>query len=121
LTPSRRWRVKRGDVWTVAGGAAYTGKPRPAVILQDDAFSGNDSVIVCPLTTDPTEAPTFRIPLTPSPENGLLVPCTLMVDKLSSVPRTRLRQRVGSLDDTGMLQLSRTVAAILGLGTGTSR
>lgn len=113
--------MKRGEIWTVAGGAAYTAKPRPAVILQDDAYSGNDSVIVCPLTTDPTKAPTFRIPLTPTPENGLLVSCALMVDKVSAVPRTRLRQRVGSLDDAGMLQLGRTVAAFLGLGAGTSR
>jgi len=113
--------VKRGEIWTVAGGAAYSGKPRPAVILQDDAFSTNDSVIVCPLTTDPTEAPTFRIPIAPTPENGLLVSCALMVDKLSAVPRTRLRQSVGTLDDTGMLRLSRTVAAFLGLGASTAR
>ena len=105
--------MNRGEIWTVAGGAAYTGKPRPAVILQDDAFSNNDSVIVCPLTSDPTEAPTS--------ENGLLAPCALMVDKLSAVPRGRLRQRVGSLGDDHMLRLSRTVAAFLGLGAGTSR
>jgi mRNA interferase MazF len=113
--------VKRGDIWTVAGGAAYTGKPRPAVILQDNAFGNNDSVVVCPLTTDPTEAPTFRIRIIPTSENGLVISCALMVDKLSAVPRTRLQQRVGSLDDDAMLRLSRTVAAFLGLGAGTSR
>jgi len=113
--------VKRGEIWTVAGGAAHSGKPRPAVILQDDAFNTNDSVIVCPLTTDPTDAPTFRIPIAPTLENGLVVSCALMVDKLSAVPRERLRRSVGTLDDTGMLRLSRTVAAILGLGANTSR
>lgn len=113
--------MKRGDIWTVAGGAAYTGKPRPAVILQDDAFSNNDSVIVCPFSSDPTEAPTFRIPIAPTADNGLLAPCVLMVDKVSAVPRDRLRQRVGSLDDDEMLRLSRTVAAFLGLGAGASR
>ena len=46
--------MKRGEVWTVAGGAAYAGKPRPAVIVQDDRFDANDSIVVCPLTTDPT-------------------------------------------------------------------
>ena len=113
--------MKRGEIWTVAGGAAYTGKPRPAVILQDDAFNSNDSVVVCPLTTDPTEAPTFRIPVVPTPENGLLISCALMVDKLSAVPRTRLHERVGSLGDDAMVRLSRTVAAFLGLGAGISR
>ena len=113
--------MKRGEIWTVAGGAAYTGKPRPALILQDDAFSTTDFVVVCPLTTDPTEAPTFRIPIGPTQENGLVVSCAMMVDKVSAVPRTRLRRRLGALDDDGMLRLNRTVAAFLGLGTGSTR
>jgi mRNA interferase MazF len=28
--------MRRGEIWTVAGGGDYTGKPRPALILQDD-------------------------------------------------------------------------------------
>jgi mRNA interferase MazF len=48
--------MKRGEIWTVAGGAAYAGKPRPAVIVQDDRFDANDSIVVCPLTSDPTPA-----------------------------------------------------------------
>ena len=40
--------MKRGEIWTVAGGAAYAGKPRPAVIVQDDRFDANDSIVVCP-------------------------------------------------------------------------
>ena len=35
--------MKRAEVWTVAGGPDYAGKPRPAVILQDDAFAGTAS------------------------------------------------------------------------------
>ena len=46
--------MKRGEVWTVAGGAAYAGKPRPAVIVEDDRFDANDSIIVCPITADAT-------------------------------------------------------------------
>jgi mRNA interferase MazF len=53
--------MKRGEIWTVAGGAAYAGKPRPAIIVQDDRFDANDSIVVCPLTTDPTQAPIFRL------------------------------------------------------------
>ena len=53
--------MKRGEIWTVAGGAAYAGKPRSAVIVQDDRFDANDSIVVCPLTTDPTQAPIFRL------------------------------------------------------------
>ncbi len=61
--------MKRGDIWTVAGGAAYAGTPRPAVIVQDDRFDANDSIIVCPLTTDPTPAPIFRLLVRPSVES----------------------------------------------------
>jgi mRNA interferase MazF len=31
--------VKRGEIWTMAGGPGYATKPRPAVIIQDDGFS----------------------------------------------------------------------------------
>ena len=107
--------MKRGEVWTVAGGAAYTGKPRPAVIIQDDRFDANDSIVVCPLTTDATVAPTFRVPVEPSPQSGLRTPCTLMVDRVTAVPRARLGRRVGSLSAGEMTHLNRAIVVFLGL------
>ena len=110
--------MKRGDVWTVAGGAAYAGKPRPAVIVQDDRFDANDSIIVCPLTSDPTPAPIFRLPVEPTAENGLQSSCRLMVDKLTAVPRTRLGTRMGSLARDEMKALNRAMFVFLGLSEG---
>jgi mRNA interferase MazF len=52
--------MKRGEIWTVSGGKDCAGKPRPAVIIQDDAFDGTDSITICAFTTDETEAPLFR-------------------------------------------------------------
>jgi len=49
--------MNRGEVWIVAGGGDYAGKPRPVVIFQDDAFDQLDSVTICPFTTDPTDLP----------------------------------------------------------------
>ena len=49
--------MRRGEVWTVAGGRGYAGKPRPAVILQDDRFDATASVTLCAFTADPTAAP----------------------------------------------------------------
>src|SRR4029453_14648918 len=89
--------MKRGEIWTVAGGAAYAGKPRPAVIVQDDRFDANGSIVVCPLTTDPTQAPIFRLSVQPSAQSGLRAPCRMMVDKLTAVPRRRIGRLVGSL------------------------
>lgn len=91
--------VKRGDVWTVSGGPAYLGKPRPAVVLQDDRFDALASVTVCAFKTDPTDAPLFRLPVEPSSHNGLAVISQLMVDKITMVSRSKLGAHIGRLDD----------------------
>jgi len=79
--------VRRAEIWTVSGGADYAGKPRPAVIVQDDHFD-TDSVTLCPFTTDPTDAPLFRLLIEPGPGNGLDVPSRIMVDKVTTVRRS---------------------------------
>jgi mRNA interferase MazF len=107
--------MKRGEIWTVAGGAAYVGKPRPAVIIQDDRFDANDSIVVCPLTTDPTSAPIFRLPVQPSTQSGLRTACQIMVDKVTAVPRRRLGWLVGSLTVEETRALNRAVFVFLGL------
>lgn len=107
--------MRRGEIWTVAGGAAYTGKPRPAVIIQDDRFDANDSIVVCPLTTDPTAAPIFRLPIPPNARTGLRAPCRLMVDKLTAVPRKRLGTLVGTLSPDELKALNGAIFVFLGL------
>jgi len=107
--------VKRGEVWTAAGGQAYGGKPRPVVILQDDRFVATDSVTVCPLTSDTTSAAFFRVPIEPSAKNGLRQPSHVMADKVASIPKTRMRALVGQLDVPDILALNRAVIVFLGL------
>lgn len=107
--------MRRGEIWTVAGGAAYTGKPRPAVIIQDDRFDANDSIVVCPVTTDPTSAQIFRLPIPSNTRTGLRTPCRLMVDKLTAVPRKRLGTLVGTLSSDELKALNRAVFVFLGL------
>ncbi len=103
-------------MWTVAGGSGYLGKPRPVVIVQDDRFDATKSVTVCAFTTDPTDAPLFRLPITPSTSNGLGEPCSLMVDKITTVRRSNLGKVVGQLSRQDQVQLDRAVAVFLGLG-----
>jgi mRNA interferase MazF len=107
--------VKRGEIWTVAGGAAYVGKRRPAVIVQDDRFDASDSIVVCPLTTDPTPAPIFRLPGQPTAQSGLRATCRIMVDKVTAVPRKRLGRLVGSLTADKVKMLNRAIFVYLGL------
>jgi len=113
--------MRRGEIWTVAGGNDYMGKPRPAVIIQDDSFDSTSSITICLLTTDPLEAPLFRVPVQPSEQNGLRQPCRLMVDKIGTVPKTKIGEQVGWLDDEDMVRLNRVVLVFLGLaGPGRS-
>ena len=109
--------MRRGEVWTVSGGADYAGKPRPIVIVQDDSFDATDSITVCVFTTDETEAPLFRIPVTPSHRKGLRAACRLMVDKISTVPKSKIGSRIGRLDDEDILRLNQAALVFLGLAS----
>ncbi len=107
--------MKRGEIWTVAGGKDYAGKPRPVVILQDDRFDMTDSITICAFTSDPTDAPLFRLPVEPNESNGLRAACRLMVDKITSVRKSKIGTRVGRLADEDMVRLNRAVLVFLGI------
>jgi mRNA interferase MazF len=113
--------MKRGDIWTVAGGKLYAGKARPVVIVQDDSFDATASITICAFTTDETNAPLFRIPVAPNERNGLRAPCRLMVDKITTVPKSKIGTRVGRLDDEDVLRLNQAVLVFLGLATSPRR
>lgn len=85
------------------------------MIVQDDHFDVTNSVTVCALTTDPTDAPLFRVLVEPDSLNGLSQPSRLMVDKLTTMPRANLQARIGRLTDEHMVQLSRAIVVFLGL------
>jgi mRNA interferase MazF len=107
--------MRRGDICIVAGGKDYADKPRPAVIVQDDRFDGTDSITVCAFTTDATEAPLFRLPVEPNARNGLRTACRLMVDKITTVPKSKIGAQVGRLGDDDILRLNQAILVFLGL------
>lgn len=107
--------MRRGEIWTVAGGKDYAGKPRPVVIIQDDRFDATDSITICAFTTDQSDAPLFRLSVEPNQRNGLRAACRLMADKISTVPRAKVGARVGELDNEDILRLNRAVLVFLGL------
>jgi mRNA interferase MazF len=107
--------MKRGEVWTVAGGKDYAGRARPVVIVQDDSFDATDSITICAFTTDETEAPLFRLPIEPNERNGLRFACRLMVDKIITVPKSKIGAHIGRLDDEDVLRLNQAVVVFLGL------
>ena len=107
--------MKRGEVWTAAGGKDYAGKPRPVVIVQDDRFAATASITICPFTSDPTDAPLLRLVVAPSDLNGLRTTSRLMVDKITTVAREKLGNRLGTLAREDMVRLNRAILIFLGL------
>ncbi|HIY67107.1 MAG TPA: type II toxin-antitoxin system PemK/MazF family toxin, partial [Candidatus Agrococcus pullicola] len=86
--------MSRGELWTVAGGA-YASKPRPALIVQDDAYGATDSVTVAPLTSTRIDAPLLRIQIASSELSGLEEDSSVMIDKLTTVRRANVLSRIG--------------------------
>ena len=107
--------MRRGDIWTVSGGKDYASKPRPVVIVQDESFDATASITICAFTTDETDAPLFRLLVEPNEQNGLRSSCRLMVDKITTVPKSKIGNHVGRLDDKDILRLNQSVMVFLGL------
>ena len=107
--------MRRGEIWTVSGGSHYSGKPRPAVIVQDDDFDATNSITICVFTTDTTAAPLFRLRVDPTEANGLRAPSSLMVDKITTVPKQKIGSRLGRLSDEDILRLNQAMIVFLGL------
>ena len=107
--------MRRGDVVIVAVTGDY-GKPRPAVIVQTDAFhETHASIIICQMTTDLADAPTFRINIEPNERNGLRARSQIMVDKPVTVRRERIGKVIGRLGNGEIGDLNKALAFMMGL------
>jgi mRNA interferase MazF len=56
----------------------------------------------------------------PDARNGLRMASRLIVDKITTVPRTKLRNRIGSLADEDILKLNRAILVFLGIAAPVS-
>ena len=106
--------MTRGTVVVVALHGDY-GKPRPAVVVQSDLFSALPSVTILPITSELRDAPLYRIGIEATPATGLQKPSQIMVDKPQTIPREKVGQVVGHLDDKTMLAVNRSLIVFLGL------
>jgi mRNA interferase MazF len=109
--------LRRGEVWTVSGGADYASKPRPAVIVQGDRFDATNSITICPMTSSDPSTRWARQSIQPSTLNGLARASRLMVDKITTVPKTKLRDQIGRLSDDEIARLNQALIVFLGLTT----
>lgn len=106
--------MKRGELWTVAGGV-YASRPRPALILQDDLFAGTHSLTVVPLTTTLVDAPLLRVRVGADEISGLQHESHVMIDKITTVRRDNVGSRVGRLTAENLVEVERALMAFLGL------
>ena len=96
----------RGSVVTMASPGVYSGKPRPAVVVQADRWlQAHPSVTLCPLTSTLRQASLVRIAVEPSRRNGLRKPSQLMVDKFFTVPTEAVGEVVGQLEPQVLVDL----------------
>ena len=100
--------MQRGDLVTVSLQGDY-GKPRPALIVQSDLLTDLESV-----TSDLRNA-AFRVTVEPNPANGLRALSQVMVDKLSTLPRTKISEPFGRLDDERMKAIDRALLLVVGV------
>ena len=106
--------MKRGDLVTIAVGGDY-GKPRPALVIQADAFAALPSVTVLRLSSDVIPANLTRVTVEPTAENGLRLTSQIMIDKAVSVPRAKIGKAFGQLDDDTMKAVGRALVAFFDL------
>ncbi|NVN88249.1 MAG: type II toxin-antitoxin system PemK/MazF family toxin [Rhodopseudomonas sp.] len=105
--------MKQGDIIAVALPGDY-GKPRPAVVIQSDAFQHLNSVTILPLTGHVLSLERCRVVIGPSEENGLREISQVMVEKASTVPRHKAGQLIGHLSSDDMTAVNRALAIFLG-------
>jgi mRNA interferase MazF len=107
--------MKRGEIWTIAGGPDYAGKPRPAIIVQSDAFDATNSIVICPLTHIDVDAEPIRFAVEPSPSNGLVKRSFIMTDKITALPKEKIGRRIGQLEPAAMRRLGQYLLIFLGI------
>ena len=106
--------MKRGDTVTVAAGSGDGSNPRPALVVQGDAFARLNTVIIALFTTAEEAALYIRPHFLPDATNGLRAPSELMADILITVPRDRIGGVIGRLSAADMARAETAMLTVLG-------
>ncbi len=106
--------MRRGDLVTVAVQGDF-GKPRPALIVQADAFADHATVTVLLVSSALIDAPLLRLTVQPDAANGLRMPSQIMIDEAMTIMRTKIGEAFGRLDGDAMVEVERRLAVFLGI------
>jgi mRNA interferase MazF len=105
--------IKRGSIYTMAAKGAYTGKPRPAIIVQNENLE-IDRVVVVLTTTKFKDTPLIRVTIEPSSDNGLRSVSYAMCEKISTVPKANLGELIGIVDEATIGRIEDALLTVLG-------
>ena len=105
--------TQRGDLVRASLQGDY-GKPRLALVIQSDLLTDLESVVLCPVTSDLRNA-AFRVTVEPNPANGLRTLSQVMVDKISTLPRIKISDPFGHLDEERMKMVDRALLLVVGV------
>jgi mRNA interferase MazF len=108
--------LRRGAVVLVRGVGEGDERLRPCVVVQSDIFNDtHSSITLCPVTDAVGGERLFRVPVSPSAENGLRAPSDIQADRLQSIRRERIVEVVGKLSTTRMEQVDQALQRWLAL------
>lgn len=106
--------MSRGDIVTVVLPGSH-GKPRPAVLVQDDSFDALPSATVLPITSELRDLPPIRVSIPAGAESGLRIRSQIQIDKIMTIPKARIGQRIGTLSEPTMEHVNLALKRFLGL------
>ena len=106
--------MKLGEIVLVAPSGEF-GKPRPALIIQSNSASPSEYFTYLPITSHLLLVPDVRIPVSPSAQNGLLVPSEIMVDMIQTSSLAKFSRTIGTIDSETLHLVETSLSLHLGL------
>lgn len=109
---------RRGELWLVGLGAGRSGEPgkhRPAVVVSaDELLSGTDDELIVVV---PVSSSSRHTPLRPviSPREGVDRSSVAICRGIRAIARSRLIERLGTLEPSTLREIERAVALVLGI------
>jgi len=110
--------MRRGEIWTAAG-AGIGSKPRPVLVVQDDALTASEieTVLVVPLTSRGADAPLTRPKIAPDNKNGLHHESYATVDKTMPIRKNNFAEYVGVVSQNAATEIGQALALVLGFAS----
>lgn len=106
--------MKRGEIWTLRDDG-YASKSRPVLIVQSDEVNAFDSVVLCLFTTYDSNDIATRVFVATDADNGLHKDSFVMTEKIVTVAKNELGERIGRASPDVMQNVSQQLMLVLGI------